>query len=52
MEWFRVDDAARGQIRAVGAAAIQPAVPLESAAKKLVEQRITNPKEYERLFNR
>ena len=52
VEWFRLDDAVRGQIRAQGAAAIQPALPLEAAAKKLVEQHITNSREYERLFHR
>ena len=52
VEWFRVDEAARGQIRAQGAAAIQPELPLESAAKKLVEQRVTNSREFDRLFHR
>lgn len=52
VEWFRVDDAVRGQIRAQGAAPIQPAISIESAAKKLVEQHITNSREYERLFHR
>ena len=52
VEWFRVDAPARRGIRERGAAVIQPALPLESAARQLVESGITNTPEIERILAR
>jgi type II secretory ATPase GspE/PulE/Tfp pilus assembly ATPase PilB-like protein len=51
-EWFRVDDAARRQIRERGAAAIQPAAPLANAAQRLAENAVTNTRELDRILAR
>lgn len=52
VEWFRVDDATRAVLRTQGAAAIQPAQSLAVAARELVTARVTNQKEWERMFAR
>jgi type II secretory ATPase GspE/PulE/Tfp pilus assembly ATPase PilB-like protein len=52
VEWFRVDDSARRQIRERGSAAIQLSRTLETAARQLVERGITDERELERTFAR
>ena len=52
VEWFRMDDAARQQLREQGAAAIKPTQPLETAALELVKAGVTNQAELERTFGR
>ena len=50
VEWFRVDDTTRPQLREQGAAAINPVESLEAAARELVQRGVTNGKEFERTF--
>jgi type II secretory ATPase GspE/PulE/Tfp pilus assembly ATPase PilB-like protein len=52
VEWFRVDDPARRQIRERGSAAIQPSVTLEAAARQLAEAGVTDLRELERILSR
>jgi type II secretory ATPase GspE/PulE/Tfp pilus assembly ATPase PilB-like protein len=52
VEWLRLDDAARRQIRERGSSAIQPVARLESAALTLVERGLTSQTEFERIFCR
>ncbi len=52
VEWFRVYDATRAVLRTQGATAIQPAQSLAAAAQELVTARVTNQKEWERMFAR
>jgi type II secretory ATPase GspE/PulE/Tfp pilus assembly ATPase PilB-like protein len=51
-EWFRLDAAARSELRSRGAAVIQPAVSLETAAEALLARGITTPTELERILQR
>ncbi len=50
VEWFRVDDVVRAQIRERGSAAIQPVVPLIDAARELVQRGVTDEREIQRLL--
>jgi hypothetical protein len=50
VEWFRVDDIVRAQIRERGSAAIQPVVPLIEAARELVKCGVTDGREIQRLL--
>jgi general secretion pathway protein E len=50
VEWFAVDEVARGQMRAQGAAAIQPPQPLPEQAQQLVRQGVTNQAECDRVL--
>jgi general secretion pathway protein E len=50
VEYFLVNDQARAHLREEGAAAIQPAPPLEAAALDLMKTGLTNRGEYERAF--
>ena len=52
VEWFRVDDAARAELREQGAAAIKPASSLAAAARELVQRGVTDERECERTFGR
>jgi len=52
VEWFRLDDVVRRQIRERGSSAIEPATRLEASALALVEQGVTSRAEFERIFNR
>jgi type II secretory ATPase GspE/PulE/Tfp pilus assembly ATPase PilB-like protein len=52
VEWVRLTDAMRRQLREQGPEAIQPATSLETAARQLAEQGVTNAAECERMFGR
>ena len=52
VEWFRLDDTVRDQIRERGSAAIRPAHSLEDAARALLEQGLTSGAEMDRVFTR
>jgi type II secretory ATPase GspE/PulE/Tfp pilus assembly ATPase PilB-like protein len=52
IEWVRVDEAARRQIREHGAVTVLPEHSLEAAAQELVEQGITSEAEYARILSR
>ena len=52
IEWFRVDETARRQIREHGLISAHPERTLEAAARQLVEQGITSAAEYERIVSR
>jgi type II secretory ATPase GspE/PulE/Tfp pilus assembly ATPase PilB-like protein len=51
VEWLRVDDALRQRAREQGLTAIQPQESLETAARALRQQGVTNQAEFDRLFN-
>ena len=50
VEWFRVDAAARARLHTEGADVIQPGESLAAAARKLVDDKLTDESEYERMF--
>jgi type II secretory ATPase GspE/PulE/Tfp pilus assembly ATPase PilB-like protein len=50
VEWLRVDEDLRGQIRRRELAGIAPAQTLEAAARLLVRQGVTNEAEFQRVF--
>lgn len=50
VEWLRLDDALRTKARAEGLATIKPRHSLETAARGLVQQGVTNPAEFDRIF--
>ena len=50
VEWVRVDEASRSRLRGPGAVSVDAVVPLEEAARRLVEQGVTNASEYTRVF--
>jgi type II secretory ATPase GspE/PulE/Tfp pilus assembly ATPase PilB-like protein len=50
VEWLRVDDKIRDQIRRRELSPIHPAQTLETSAKLLVNQGVTNEAEYKRIF--
>ncbi len=50
VEWLRVDEKMREQIRRRELTAIQPVQTLEAAARLLVNQGVTNEAEYKRVF--
>jgi len=50
VEWLRVDDTRRDQIRRRELAGLAPAQSLETAARLLVQQGVTNPAEFKRIF--
>ena len=52
VEWFRVDEASRREIREGRPVSVRPEQSLEAAARALVEGGITSEAEYERIFNR
>jgi len=52
VEWFRVGEAARRQLREGGLVAALPDHSLQAAARALVEQGITNQAEHERILGR
>jgi hypothetical protein len=51
-EWFRLDAAARSELRRRGSAVIQPAVSLETGGEKLLAAGITSATELERILQR
>ncbi len=50
VEWLRVNDTVREQIRRNEISAITPAQTLEAAARTLVNQGVTNDTEFKRIF--
>jgi len=52
IEWLRVDETGRRQIREHGVLTARPEHSLETAARQLVEQGITSAAEYERILSR
>ena len=50
VEWLRVDEKARDQIRRRELTALVPMQPLEASARLLVNQGVTNEAEYKRIF--
>jgi type II secretory ATPase GspE/PulE/Tfp pilus assembly ATPase PilB-like protein len=50
VEWLRVDDSMRSQIRRRELAGLAPAQTLEAAARLLVNQGVTNEAEFRRVF--
>ena len=50
VEWLRVDEKIRDQIRRRELSAIVPAQTLEAAARSLVNQGVTNETEFKRIF--
>jgi type II secretory ATPase GspE/PulE/Tfp pilus assembly ATPase PilB-like protein len=50
VEWFRLDDRLRQELRARGPEVIQAAQTLEAAARALVGAGVTNEAEFQRLF--
>ena len=52
VEWLRLDDSLRAQIRSRGPDAIAPAQTLEESARVLVSQGLTNEAEFNRLFGK
>jgi len=50
VEWLRVDEAVRDQIRRRDPAALAPAQALEISARSLVNQGLTNEAECKRIF--
>jgi general secretion pathway protein E len=50
IEWLRVDETSREQIRRRELAALVPLQPLEAAARSLVNQGVTNETEFNRIF--
>jgi len=50
VEWLRLDEALRTKARAEGLATIKPRHSLETAARDLVQQGVTNPAEFDRVF--
>ena len=49
-EWVRLDRAKRARILEKGPEAVQPENSLEAMARELVQRRVTNEAEYERMF--
>jgi type II secretory ATPase GspE/PulE/Tfp pilus assembly ATPase PilB-like protein len=49
-EWVRLTEPQREALRRRELATLIPALPLPAAARRLVDQRITNDPEYQRLF--
>ena len=50
VEWLRVNDKMRGQIRRNDLPALAPTQSLEASARSLVEQGVTNEAEFKRIF--
>ena len=50
VEWLRVDEKAREQIRRRELTALVPMQPLEASARALVNQGVTNEAEFKRIF--
>jgi type II secretory ATPase GspE/PulE/Tfp pilus assembly ATPase PilB-like protein len=50
IEWLRVDDKMRDQIRRHEVSALTPIQPLEASARVLVNQGVTNEIEFKRIF--
>ena len=50
VEWLRVDDTIRDQVRRRELSAIAPAEALAAAARSLVDQGLTNEAEFRRIF--
>jgi hypothetical protein len=50
VEWLRVNETLRDQIRRRELSAITPAQTLEAAARGLVNQGVTNEAEFKRVF--
>jgi len=50
VEWLRLNDAVREQIRRHELSAVAPVQTLEAAARSLVQQGVTNEAEYKRIF--
>jgi general secretion pathway protein E len=50
VEWIRLDENVREEIRRIGVAAVKPARDLKSVSRELCERRVTNQKELSRLF--
>ena len=52
VEWLRLDDPLRAQIRSRGPDAIAPAQTLEDSARAWLSQGLTNEAEFNRLFGK
>jgi len=52
VEWLRMDEGSRRQVRERGSLSVSPENSLESAARELVERGISSEAEYDRLFRR
>lgn len=50
VEWLRVDEKMRDQIRQHQLSTLMPAQPLEASARSLVNQGVTNETEFKRIF--
>jgi general secretion pathway protein E len=50
VEWLRVDEKIRDQVRRRELSAVAPAQTLEAAARSLVNQGVTNEAEFQRIF--
>jgi type II secretory ATPase GspE/PulE/Tfp pilus assembly ATPase PilB-like protein len=50
VEWVRLDNAARQQIRAQGPEAVQPQLTLQQGARELLRRGLSDQREYERVF--
>jgi len=50
VEWLRVDEAIRAKIRLRELTTLVPARPLEESARELLQQGLSNPAEYQRVF--
>lgn len=50
VEWLRVDEVLRGQIRRRELSGLNPVQTLEASARLLVNQGVTNEAEYQRIF--
>jgi hypothetical protein len=50
VEWLRVDEKVRDQIRRRELSALAPAQTLESCARSLVNEGVTNEAEFKRNF--
>ncbi len=50
IEWLRVDEKMRDQIRRHELTAIHPAQTLEASARSLIQQGVTNEAEYKRIL--
>jgi hypothetical protein len=50
VEWLRITDALRAQIRTHQLQSVAPQCTLEESARALLQRGITNQPEYERIF--
>ena len=50
VEWLRINDALRGQIRGRELQLVAPLQTLEESARALLQKGVTNQPEFERVF--